>query len=431
MDPVFTRELILLVLLVKILAAASIASVLARSGYFRKLLFQQDKTIKQQIEFGVLIGSPLFVGAALRVILKYQAPELSFEGAILAGVLGGPFAGMIAGGMGSVPAMFHNEILSMPVLVAAGAFGGWARYMAPDKEYIWTFSPFFDLNLYRWFRKRFGYARGDWQMFFFVWIIAIEAGRIHLGREFPGKLFYVHNAYPPVEVAICFATVACVAIPITVWKNTRNEMLLEQQQRLLMEARLSALTAQINPHFLFNTLNSIASLVRTDPDTARTVIIKLSNILRKLLKKTEALSPLREELAFIDDYLSIEVIRFGHHKLKIEKEIEEGSLSEMVPSMMLQPIIENSIKHGLSPKLEGGVIQIRSSRQNGWLLLEVKDNGVGIPTAKLSTISELGIGISNVQERLRVLYGSQYTMTIDSPPGQGTSIQIGIPLVQV
>ena len=429
MDPGNARELLLLVLLVKILAAAAIASILARSAYFKKLLFRPEKDLRDQFIFGLWLGIPLFVGASLRVILKYQAPELSLEGAVLAGVLCGPVAGMVAGGLGSLPAVLHQELLALPVMLAAGSLGGFARQIAPDKDYIWHFSPFFDLNLYRWFRRRFGYPRGDWQMFFFVLLIAIEAGRILLGRAFPGRLFYLHSSYPPVEIAICLTTIASVAMPITIWKSTRNELLLEEQERLLMQARLDALTAQINPHFLFNTLNSITSLVRSDPETARTVIYKLSNILRQLLKKNETFSPLRDEMSFVDDYLSIEVIRFGAEKLEIIKEIEEETLSLMVPSMLLQPIIENAIRHGLSPRLEGGVIHIRSSRLNGRLLLEVRDNGVGIPQRRLKDIYQQGIGISNVQERLRVLYGSDFTMQIDSPSEGGASILIGIPLI--
>ena len=429
MDTGNARELLLLVLLVKILAAASLASILARSAYFKQLLFRPEKDLRDELLFGILLGIPLLTGAALRVILNYQAPELSLEGAILAGVLCGPWAGMVAGGLGAFPALFHQELLALPVMIASGALGGFARHMAPNKDYIWHFSPFFDLNLYRWYRRRFGYPRGDWQMFFFVLIIAIEAGRIHLGRAFPGKLFYLHSANPPVEVAICLATIACVAMPITIWKNTRNELLLEEQQRLLIQARLDALTAQINPHFLFNTLNSITSLVRSDPDTARTVIHKLSNILRQLLNKHETFAPLRSEMAFVDDYLSIEVIRFGAQKLKIVKEIEEETLSLMVPSMLLQPIIENAIRHGLSPQLDGGVIHIRSCRQNERLMLEVRDNGVGIPQRRMKDIYQQGIGISNVQERLRVLYGSDFTMQINSPSEGGASILIGIPLL--
>jgi two-component system LytT family sensor kinase len=301
--------------------------------------------------------------------------------------------------------------------------------MAPSKDDVWTFSPFFDLNLYRWFRQRFGYPRADWQMFFFLLLIVLEAGRILLARAFPGKLFYVFDGYAPMVIAICLTTIACVAVPITIWKNTRNELLIEEQRRLLVQARLDALTAQINPHFLFNTLNSIASLVRTDPETARQVIFKLSSILRQLLRKHESFSTLRDEMTLIDDYLSIEVIRFGQDKLRIVKEIDEQTLPLMVPSMLLQPIIENAIRHGLSPRLEGGVILIRSQRQDGRLLLEVRDNGVGIPASTLERVFQQGIGISNVRERLRVMYGADFTFQIDCPAEGGTSIRVGIPLV--
>ncbi|HLA38512.1 MAG TPA: histidine kinase [Candidatus Glassbacteria bacterium] len=428
------RELLLLVLLVKILAAAAIASIMALFAHFKNLLFNSGKNLQQRLQFGVVLGVPLMFGAALRIILGYQAPDLGMEGAILAGVLGGPVAGVAAGALAAFPALFHQEMLALPFLVAAGALGGLARHLAASKDDIWHFSPFFDLNLYRWFRQRFGYPRGDWQMFFFLLIVVVEAGRMLLGRGFPERLFYLFNGSAPIVIAICLTSIACVAIPITIWKNIRNEMLIEEQRRLLVQARLDALTAQINPHFLFNTLNSIASLARTDPESARQVIFKLSSILRQLLKKHENFSTLRDEIAFVDDYLSIEAIRFGHDKLRIVKEIETDTLPLMVPSMLLQPIIENAIRHGLSPRLEGGEILLRSYRQDGRLVLEVRDNGVGIPAEVLDRVfnkgaGQQGIGISNVRERLRVLYGSDCIFRITSATEGGTSIQMGIPLL--
>lgn len=429
LNPNPTRELLLLVLLVKILAAASMASILARSGRFRQLLFAPEKNLQDRLLFGVLLGMPLLFGTALRVIFRFQAPDLGLEGAILAGVLGGYVPGLVAGALGSLPALVNREALALPLLMSAGALGGFARQIVPSKDDVWTFSPFFDLNLYRWFRQRFGYPRADWQMFFFLMIIVLEAARMLLGRLFPDRLFHLLNGSPLVVIAICLTTIACVAMPLTIWKNVRNELLLEDQRRLLIQARLDALTAQINPHFLFNTLNSIASLVRTDQEAARQVIFKLSSILRQLLKKHENFSSLREELAFIDDYLSIEVVRFGREKLQIVKEIDEQTLPLMVPSMLLQPIIENAIRHGLSPRVEGGVIVIRSERQNGRLVLHVEDNGVGIPNEVLARIFQQGIGISNVRERLRVLYGSDFGFEIQSPPGGGTSIQMKIPIL--
>ena len=183
----------------------------------------------------------------------------------------------------------------------------------------------------------------------------------------------------------------CVGLTLKIWNNTRNEWKLEEQQRLLVEARLASLTSQINPHFLFNTLNSVASLIRSDGDAARLLIFKLSTILRRLLRKQEALAPLRDELAFVDDYLSIEVVRFGD-KLKIVKEVAANTTNALIPSMLLQPIVENSIKHGISPKVGGGTIWIRSAVQGSRLQLELEDDGVGIPPDTIPDVFRSGIG---------------------------------------
>jgi two-component system LytT family sensor kinase len=217
-----------------------------------------------------------------------------------------------------------------------------------------------------------------------------------------------------------------VFVPLKIWNSARNEKKLEEQERLLAEARLAALTGQINPHFLFNTLNSVSSLIRTDPDQARVMVLKLSKVLRRLLRKHEHFSTLREELNFIEDYLSIEVVRFGD-KLRFEKDVAEDTLDMLVPSMLLQPLVENSIKHGLSSKIEGGTIRIRAQRTETKLNLLVEDDGVGIPESKMATLLERGIGVSNVNERLKVLFGNEYRMWIDSQPGLGTRIQIEAP----
>jgi two-component system LytT family sensor kinase len=204
---------------------------------------------------------------------------------------------------------------------------------------------------------------------------------------------------------------------------------LEQHQQLLLKARMDALSSQINPHFLFNTLNTVASLIRFDPDMARVVVLKLSNILRRLLRKHETFVALREELEFIDDYLDIEVVRFGRENLQIFKEVDERTLDAFVPSMLLQPIVENSLKHGLAGKLEGGHICIRTMLNDGRLQIEIEDNGVGIPEIRMPQVYVEGIGISNVHERLKILYGADFTMDIRSREGEGTRIRIDVPEV--
>jgi len=199
----------------------------------------------------------------------------------------------------------------------------------------------------------------------------------------------------------------------------------------LLNARMEALQNQINPHFLFNTLNSVSSLVRFDPDTAREMIIKLASILRRLLNSTDAFVPLREEMEFIDNYLDIEVVRFGRDKLRVVKELDASSLDIMIPSMLLQPLVENSIKHGLSSRIDGGSIFLRSRMEDAKVIIEVEDDGVGMePGAMAESSSGTGIGMANVAERLKVLYSDAARMTIDSGKGKGTLVRIFLPILE-
>ena len=181
-------------------------------------------------------------------------------------------------------------------------------------------------------------------------------------------------------------------------------------------------------------MNSVSSLVRFDPDTARELIIKLANILRRLLSSSDAFVPLREELEFIDNYLGIEVVRFGRDKLRVVKELDAASLDAMVPSMLLQPLVENSIKHGLASKIEGGSIYMRSRITESHLIIEVEDDGVGMGAANLmerpTGLGGTGIGMANVAERLKVLYGDTARMTIDSHEGKGTLVRLRLPILE-
>jgi two-component system, LytTR family, sensor kinase len=302
-----------------------------------------------------------------------------------------------------------------------------------------------DLSIYRWVRRNFPRPRHDWQVAFFVGILLLQFLREQIGRAFPDRLFFLSSNNFWVEIAIYAGTIAAVAIPIKIWNATRIELKLEEQERLLLQARLDALQSQINPHFLFNTLNSISSLVRLRPEQARELIGKLANILRSLLRKHDAFVLLREEIEFIDNYLDIEVARFGADKLRVLKDLDPQTLDVIVPSMMLQPIVENSIKHGLAPKIEGGSIILRSRlHPEHRLRIDIEDDGVGM-AANNGRFGERrryvrdpdngdshteGIGMHNVAERLRVLYGANAHMTMQSSPGVGTRISIELPLLQ-
>ncbi len=153
----------------------------------------------------------------------------------------------------------------------------------------------------------------------------------------------------------------------------------------------------------------------------------VGNILRRLLRKHETFVPLKEELQFIDDYLDIEVARFGKDNLEIIKEIDDETLEAFVPSMLLQPMVENCLKHGLAPKIEGGRIRLHAEQHDGRLRVEIEDNGVGISEERMPHVYVEGIGLSNVRERLRVLYGTDFRLEIESRPGEGTIIRIEVP----
>ena len=158
------------------------------------------------------------------------------------------------------------------------------------------------------------------------------------------------------------------------------------------------------------------------------LIVKLSALLRRLLRSQEHFVTLREELDAVDEYLDIERVRFGP-SLVVLKEIDEASLDVIVPSMILQPLVENSIKHGLSPKVDGGSIYLRSRIVDGKLVIEVEDDGVGMGSGS-SDAGSTGIGLANVQERLHVLYGDTALMEMESKGGTGTTVRLVLPMPQ-
>jgi two-component system LytT family sensor kinase len=418
-------------LLVKLAAMASIASILARSSRFKSMLLEENRSLAQRLELALWLSVVFGASVAMRLINKtgYQGADLGLEGSLIAGILGGYVTGLV-GGIGiSLVAFVTGGYATMPLFAGIGVLGGLLRDIAPTTEEIWRFTPLFDLNIVRFFKSRNPRATG-FHLLFCASILFAEFLREQLGAAFPSQVFCLSqntlNPNPWISVAVYASTLFAVTIPLKIWNNTRNEWKLEEQARLLVEARLAALTSQINPHFLFNTLNSVSSLIRTDPNLARIMVLRLSKVLRRLLRKHENFATLREELSFIEDYLSIEVVRFGD-KLRFEKDVAADSLDMLVPSMILQPLVENSIKHGLGDKVEGGCIRISAHREGARLSVIVEDDGVGIPESKLNTLLDRGIGVTNVNERLKVLFGSEYKMWVESQPGRGTRIQIDMP----
>ncbi len=433
-------QVLLTTLLVKLAVMAVLATMLVRYWRFRHILIFERRAWPDRLVFSLALGIPLAAGVAARLLLQYNAADLTLEGSFLAGLIAGPYAGATVGALVGIPPLGNGEIIAPMFAVGCGFAGGGLRELCP-KESIWHFSPFVLTSLHRRAWQMLRSLQVDWQVMLLLAPIGLELVRQGLGLRWSQhhRLFFLGLGSPwtavdggspwvPVIVflATILATVLCVATPIKIWNNARIEHRLEEQEKLLLAAKIEALANQINPHFLFNTLTSISSLIRTQPETARMLITKLSGLLRRLLRATDHFVTLREELESIDEYLAIEVVRFGP-QLRVVKQISPDTLDVIVPSMLLQPLVENSIKHGLSRKVGGGQITIRSRMKETHAIIEVHDNGQGMTEDRLESALGSGIGLSNVNERLRTIYGAAYHLRLTSVPGEGTCASVEIP----
>jgi len=234
-------------------------------------------------------------------------------------------------------------------------------------------------------------------------------------------------------------------------ERERRALFLESN---LANARLNTLKAQLQPHFLFNSLNAITALLRRDPRQAETTLVALSELLRLALSQSERQElALRDEWEFVQRYLEIQQTRFGD-KLRIEQDIEPQALDCLVPTLVLQPLVENAIRHGIEPAEKAGVVRVSASHKDGKLVLAVEDDGVGLPTgsadsggpdnpaglypslsapAPSSTTSVVlaragtGIGLANLRERLQALYGARQKLELTPRATGGVIVRVEIP----
>ena len=426
------EQVLLTTLVVKLAVMAALATMLARYRRFRHILIFERRDWPDRLIFVLFFGVPLAAGVIARLLLNYNAADLTLEGAFVAGLVAGPYAGAAVGALIGLPPLGNGEIIALPFAVGCGFAGGGLRELCP-KEAIWHFSPFVLTSLPRRLWKMVRTVSVDWQVMLLLAPIGLELIRQGLGARWSEnhRLFYLS---PSGSVGMMFivllATVLSVATPIKIWNNARIEHRLQEQETLLLAAKITALSNQINPHFLFNTLTSISSLIRTQPDTARMLIIKLSGLLRRLMRSSDHFVTLREELESIDEYLDIEVVRFGP-QLKVVKRIGADTLDVLVPSMILQPLVENSIKHGLARKIGGGRITITTTLRDRQMVIEVHDDGLGMSEERLEQAFGGGIGLSNVNERLRTIYGEGCQLKLRSSPGQGTWASVEIPEIAI
>ncbi len=207
-------------------------------------------------------------------------------------------------------------------------------------------------------------------------------------------------------------------------KYQEREIRASRLEAQLAQAQLTVLRMQLQPHFLFNTLHTISSLMHEDVEAADNMMARLSDLLRQSLDDgSEAEVTLKREMGFLEGYLAIQQVRF-RDRLSVEVDIDPLCLDALVPNMILQPIVENAIIHGIAPRAGPGEVRIRSRRDNGRLRLEVLDNGLGFP-AKATT--RKGLGLANTRDRLAQLYGESQAFGLEQRPGGGTIVTMDLP----
>ena len=257
-------------------------------------------------------------------------------------------------------------------------------------------------------------------------LILIESGMVHKGLS-----AMVHHVLVPgfMRGLIYYGLIVAIVHALDYYQryeeNTRRNAQLEAQ---LVQAQLQALKMQLHPHFLFNTLNSISALLREDVEAADAMLSRLGDFLRLTLANAGTQDvTLQEELDFLECYLAIEQVRF-QDRLTTRVEVEPQALDARIPNLILQPIVENAIRYGVARSTTPGRIEIRASRRNGALLVQVKDNGPGIESSGLpSRMHGEGLGLSNVRARLERLYGGAHRFELANAAEGGLVVTLEIP----
>ncbi len=421
-------QLALINLLLRIAVMAGIISLLlgfrSVGEYLARLKVSKGVKVKLFIFFAVIFS----LGIVVRKMSNQAAMDLALEGALIAGFLGGAWVGSGTGFVIGLTCYSFGETVALPLYTFAGFLSGILYSKLGERGEIWNYSlnPFF--IIYNFIEKLFK-GRLDRNFLPFILVIALALLRYRLLDSYyrRGMLYgYPTRDWFFVTIDI-IVLVYTLGIALKMANNARLEVIVREEENQLVHAKLTTLKSQINPHFLFNTLNSISALIRTDAEKAREMTRKLSSIFRKSLEDTSDTHSLSEEMEFIDDYLSIEKIRFGDKKLKIVKELEPATMSFHLPSMLLQPVVENAIKHGISCVTCGGRVRISSKKDKNGILVEIENNGPVVDSFDMPSLLTGGVGMKNVVERLKIYSRGEGKISIEPAAGGGAVVRLFIP----
>ena len=298
-----------------------------------------------------------------------------------------------------------------------------------------------------WMARRYRFGRNTWQraagmhalaviVFTFLHAVLTIAMRVpinaYFGRawswwsEFQ-QLFFLYFDW---EMMTYWAVIGLVHAIDFDREAQERTLTTAQLQTRLAEASLQSLQRQLHPHFLFNTLHTISALVHRDPEAADAMIEKLSDLLRLTLDRIGTHEvPLKEELDFLQKYLAIERTRFGE-RLAVQMDIDPETLDAAVPNLLLQPLVENAIRHGIAQKVGGGRVEIVARREGHDLLLVVRDTGPGLSATTLTALNK-GVGLTNTRSRLQHMFGERHRFEFHEPADGGLAVRIAIPFAVV
>ena len=281
-------------------------------------------------------------------------------------------------------------------------------------------------------RKTIGSAAVVVAQYAAVVIFFVVSGRATLASPLAASVGVGISALDEGAKLLFFALGGALAVYATLWHEralhgylgeTRERARAQEQ---LAEAQLHSLRLQLQPHFLFNTLNTIVALIGAEPRAAERMVAGLSELLRASLRLADEQEvPLARELDHLQLYVDIQQTRFGD-RLDVDMDVDPAVRSALVPSLLLQPLVENAIRHGISPRAAGGRISVRASRDADELRLEVQDDGVGASTRD-GALPREGVGLGNTRERLRRLHGKRHRFAYESRPGSGFAVRIALP----
>ncbi|MDY0059679.1 MAG: histidine kinase [Myxococcota bacterium] len=398
-----------LLLLEKMAVIVAAAFLLSAARPFQTLVLGRRSWLRGLLIVVLFAGISIWGSHLGLEIMGFQANNRAV-GILVAGLLGGPWVGTIVGLLGGSYFVFIRPPAEglAPILVLVSTLDGLLAGL--------------------WAARRRASGTAPWLAF----LVALGVQGIHLlvagglvillDHPLVHQPFASHLGLLPELLENSFAVGLFVGIVRTALRLREAEIALSRQQAAAAQARLQALQAQIRPHFLFNALTTISYLVRTDPEQARALLGKLAALYRHLLRTADLPVPLGEEVEQVRRYLEIERARFGE-RLRVDFAIAPEVQQARVPSLLLQPLVENAVKHGISPRPQGGQIWVTARQEGSWLVLEVADDGVGYDG------SRPGTGLTNVAQRVAALGPAAESFTVQGGPGQGTRVCLRLPLL--